>query len=102
MQGPQLIDLWFCFLENLETCELVSVSTDCSKFFSFFAFWVLKMSQLKNQGEKLKTAALSTKTSQLIDGKALKRQKEVRIGLLGASGYTGAEVCVFCLKMVKS
>lgn len=43
------------------------------------------------------SATLSTKSLQTEDGKSQKSEKQVRIGLLGASGYTGAEVssCMF-------
>lgn len=39
------------------------------------------------------SATLPTKSLQVEDGKTQKSEKQVRIGLLGASGYTGAEVC---------
>lgn len=38
------------------------------------------------------SATLSTKSLQTEEGKSQKSEKQVRIGLLGASGYTGAEV----------
>ncbi|XP_031249442.1 probable N-acetyl-gamma-glutamyl-phosphate reductase, chloroplastic [Pistacia vera] len=38
------------------------------------------------------SATLSTKSLQTEDGKSQKSEKQVRIGLLGASGYTGAEI----------
>ncbi|KAJ4716383.1 putative N-acetyl-gamma-glutamyl-phosphate reductase [Melia azedarach] len=38
------------------------------------------------------SATLPTKSLQIEDGKAQKSKKQVRIGLLGASGYTGAEI----------
>ncbi|GLT40000.1 hypothetical protein SLA2020_141620 [Shorea laevis] len=57
----------------------------------------LEISKIKLRNEKLKlcvggTGPLSTKCSQATDGKALKRRKEVHIGPLGVSGYTGAEI----------
>ncbi|XP_044490627.1 probable N-acetyl-gamma-glutamyl-phosphate reductase, chloroplastic [Mangifera indica] len=38
------------------------------------------------------SATLSTKSLQTEEGKSQKSEKQVRIGLLGASGYTGAEI----------
>ncbi|TXG64399.1 hypothetical protein EZV62_011393 [Acer yangbiense] len=38
------------------------------------------------------SATLSTKSLQIEDGKLQKPEKQARIGLLGASGYTGAEI----------
>lgn len=38
------------------------------------------------------SATLPTKSLQVEDGKTQKSEKQVRIGLLGASGYTGAEI----------
>ncbi|KAH7575182.1 hypothetical protein JRO89_XS02G0058700 [Xanthoceras sorbifolium] len=38
------------------------------------------------------SATISTKSLQIEDGKLQKPEKQVRIGLLGASGYTGAEI----------
>lgn len=47
----------------------------------------VKMSSIRG------SATLPTKSLQVEDGKTQKSEKQVRIGLLGASGYTGAEVC---------
>ncbi|KAI9180530.1 hypothetical protein LWI28_005757 [Acer negundo] len=56
-----------------------------------------KNSKLIKRNERAKlcitgSATLSTKSLQIEDGKLQKPEKQVRIGLLGASGYTGAEI----------
>lgn len=53
----------------------------------------MKISKVKNRDQRVKfyvggATVLSTKCVQSSE----KNKKEIRIGLLGASGYTGAEV----------
>ncbi|GLT86328.1 hypothetical protein SLE2022_044730 [Rubroshorea leprosula] len=77
----------------------MSTATFNSIFFNQGCLWKqeVKISKIKHQNEKSRlyvggSGALSVKCSQATDNKASKREKEVRIGLLGASGYTGAEI----------
>lgn len=58
----------------------------------------MKVSSLKSKNGNCKlrvggSTSLSTKRLQISNAK---QEKEVRVALLGASGYTGAEVCGFC------
>ncbi|KAK9176864.1 hypothetical protein WN944_028883 [Citrus x changshan-huyou] len=79
----------------------MSAATFSSLCFSRGCFW---KDEAKNSPRVMKgsgkvkissirgSATLPTKSLQVEDGKTQKSEKQVRIGLLGASGYTGAEI----------
>lgn len=79
----------------------MSAATLSSLCFSRGCFWkdeAKNYSRVMKGSGKVKissirgSATLPTKSWQVEDGKTQKSEKQVRIGLLGASGYTGAEI----------